>query len=76
MAAEDRIKAINAEAKARENLKKVETDLAKVQAENAKKSRLNLANSDRNFSPCNVCDTKGSLIGKAHADAWKKLDKA
>ena len=38
MAAEDRIKAINAEAKARENLKKVETDLAKVQAENAKKS--------------------------------------
>lgn len=44
-------------------------------SENAKKSRINLANSDRNFSPCNVCDAKGSLIGKAHADAWKKIDK-
>ena len=42
-------------------------------SENAKKSRSTLANSDRNFSPCNVCDVKGSLIGKSHADAWKAL---
>ena len=40
-------------------------------SENAKKSRYNLAKSERNFSPCNVCDVKGSLIGKAHAEAWK-----
>ena len=37
MAAEDRIKAINAEAKARENLKKVEADLAKMEKANAEK---------------------------------------
>jgi radical SAM protein with 4Fe4S-binding SPASM domain len=40
-------------------------------SENAKKSRFNLANSDRNFSPCNVCDVKGSLIGETHAKAWQ-----
>ncbi len=42
-------------------------------SENAKKSRSTLANSDRNFSPCNVCDVKGSLIGKSHAEAWEAL---
>ena len=40
-------------------------------SENAKKSRFNLANSDRDFSPCNVCDVKGSLIGETHAKAWQ-----
>ena len=42
-------------------------------SENAKKSRLNLANSDREFSPCNVCDVKGDLIGSKHVEAWQKL---
>ena len=42
-------------------------------SENAKKSRFNLANADREFSPCNVCDVKGSLIGSAHAKAWEGL---
>jgi radical SAM protein with 4Fe4S-binding SPASM domain len=42
-------------------------------SENAKKSRFNLAKSDRGFSPCDVCDVKGNLIGKSHVDAWKNL---
>ncbi len=42
-------------------------------SENAKKSRSNLAKADRNFSPCNVCDVKGSLIGESHAKAWQNL---
>ena len=42
-------------------------------SENAKKSRFNLANSNRGFSPCDVCDVKGSLIGEAHAKAWQNL---
>ena len=37
MASQDRIKAINAEAKAKENLKKVEADLAKMEKANAEK---------------------------------------
>ena len=32
--------------------------------------RKKLNKSDRNFSPCNVCDVKGDLIGKKHADSW------
>ncbi len=42
-------------------------------SENAKKSRFNLANSNRGFSPCDVCDVKGNLIGEAHAKAWENL---
>ena len=42
-------------------------------SQNAKKSRSNLAKSDRGFSPCNACDVKGNLIGKAHVDAWQNL---
>jgi hypothetical protein len=42
-------------------------------SENAKKSRLNLANAERGFSPCNVCDVKGTLIGKTHVKAWENL---
>lgn len=40
---------------------------------NAMMSRKNLANGDRGFSPCDVCDAGGSLIGKKHVDAWKKI---
>ena len=39
----------------------------------AKTTRKRLNNSDRNFSPCNVCDVKGTLIGNKHAKAWNKL---
>lgn len=42
-------------------------------SDNAKKSRINLAQANRKFSPCNVCDVKGDLIGSNHALAWKKL---
>ena len=42
-------------------------------SENATKSRFNLANSNRGFSPCDVCDVKGNLIGEAHAKAWENL---
>jgi len=31
---------------------------------------------DRNFSPCEVCDVHGDLIGKTHSDAWKKIYEA
>ena len=40
---------------------------------NAKRSRENLYNSKRSFSPCNVCDVKGSLIGKEHANKFKEI---
>jgi radical SAM protein with 4Fe4S-binding SPASM domain len=36
-------------------------------------SRQALMKGDRNFSPCNVCDVYGDLIGKTHAEAWRKL---
>ena len=36
-------------------------------------ARKKLGKADRNFSPCNVCDVKGSLIGKKHAECWSKL---
>ena len=42
-------------------------------SENAKKSRFNLADAERGFSPCNVCDVKGTLIGKTHVKAWENL---
>ena len=38
-------------------------------------SRKRLNNSDRNFSPCNVCDVKGNLIGEKHAKHWKLYEK-
>ena len=34
--------------------------------------RKGLINSDRDFSPCNTCDVEGTLIGKKHANHWKK----
>lgn len=35
--------------------------------------RKRLIESSRNFSPCNVCDVKGDLIGNAHAEKWEKI---
>ena len=35
-------------------------------------ARENLSKSNRNFSPCDLCDVKGTLMGKKHVDAWKK----
>lgn len=32
--------------------------------------RKKLANGDRNFSPCSVCDVNGTLMGNSHKDAW------
>lgn len=43
-------------------------------SDNALNSRRNLEGANRNFSPCNVCDVKGDLIGKEHAVAWKNID--
>ena len=37
-------------------------------------TRNRLNKSDRNFSPCNVCDVKGTLIGGKHAALWKKQE--
>ena len=34
--------------------------------------RKNLNSSKRCFAPCNKCDVVGDLVGKNHADAWKK----
>jgi len=41
----------------------------------AKETRNRLINSDRGFSPCDVCDVNGTLIGKKHANAWLKSKK-
>ena len=38
----------------------------------SKVSRKNLLKGNRNFSPCNVCDVQGNLIGKNHGLAWEK----
>ena len=32
--------------------------------------RRSLANSDRNFAPCNVCDVDGTLMGRQHFEEW------
>ena len=39
----------------------------------AKINRKNLYKGNRNFSPCDVCDVKGTLIGEKHALAWEDL---
>ncbi len=39
----------------------------------AKLAREKLNNGKRDFSPCNICDVKGTLIGSKHSDAWKKI---
>ena len=38
----------------------------------AKEAREKLNNGNRDFSPCNICDVKGTLIGSKHSEAWKK----
>jgi radical SAM protein with 4Fe4S-binding SPASM domain len=35
-------------------------------------TRKGLIKADRNFSPCDVCDVSGDLIGKKHAKHWEK----
>lgn len=42
-------------------------------SDKAKETRTKLFSSLRDFSPCNVCDANGSLIGSNHVKAWKKL---
>lgn len=37
-----------------------------------RRTRRTLANSDRNFAPCNTCDVDGSLMGRPHFDQWLK----
>ena len=39
-------------------------------ADNARKK---LNDAKRSFSPCNVCDVKGTLIGEEHSIAWEKV---
>jgi radical SAM protein with 4Fe4S-binding SPASM domain len=34
-------------------------------------ARQRLRHGDRNFSPCNVCDVKGAIMGKRHVEAWE-----
>ena len=38
--------------------------------------RKRLARGDRGYSPCNVCDVKGTLIGNKHVQAWEKFSEA
>ena len=42
-------------------------------SEKSNKARKKLFNSKRDFSPCNVCDAKGDLIGNIHSEAWKEI---
>ena len=39
----------------------------------AKISRKKLNCGDRGFSPCNVCDAHGTLMGEKHSKAWSKI---
>ena len=39
----------------------------------ANESRKRLIKSDRGFSPCDVCDVTGTMIGKKHAKAWEEI---
>ena len=41
-------------------------------SKNTHMARKALIKGNRNFSPCNVCDVPGSLIGNSHAGAWAK----
>lgn len=41
-----------------------------------RRARRNLANSDRNFPPCDKCDVDGTLIGKDHFQEWLKYYEA
>jgi len=37
-----------------------------------KEVRKNLAKQNRDFTPCNVCDVEGVLMGRSHFDRWVK----
>jgi len=37
------------------------------------KFRKNLLNGKRCESPCNLCNAEGTILGKNHANAWKKI---
>lgn len=37
--------------------------------------RRNLANSDRNFAPCDVCNVDGTLMGRPHFEEWQEYYK-
>ncbi|MDP3726667.1 MAG: SPASM domain-containing protein [bacterium] len=39
-------------------------------------ARKKLAQGDRGYSPCNVCDVNGTLIGKKHVESWAVFDQA
>ena len=39
-----------------------------------KAARKRLAAGNRNYSPCNVCDVDGTLIGGKHVQAWENLE--
>ena len=40
----------------------------------ANEARKKLANKNRKFSPCDVCDVAGTLMGKSHVTVWKNID--
>ena len=39
-----------------------------------KTARKQLAKGNRKYSPCNVCDVNGTLIGGKHVQAWESLE--
>jgi len=41
-----------------------------------RRTRRNLANSDRNFAPCKTCDVDGTLMGRPHFEQWIKYYKS
>jgi radical SAM protein with 4Fe4S-binding SPASM domain len=46
-------------------------DIWTSQLANISRKKLNSGN--RGFSPCNVCDVHGTLIGEKHSKAWKEI---
>ncbi len=42
-------------------------------SDKANLARKKLLNADRGFSPCDVCDVRGTLIGSKHAQEWQKI---
>jgi MoaA/NifB/PqqE/SkfB family radical SAM enzyme len=37
-------------------------------------ARRRLGTADRGFSPCDVCDANGTLMGKKHVEAWARYE--
>ena len=42
-------------------------------SDKANLARKKLLIADRGFSPCDVCDVRGTLIGSKHAQEWQKI---